>query len=352
MKALTTESFHRDLQALIGKSQGSMALEAVPNHQRGLAIQAHPSAVGNARVFRRSLNNRWRIASFSSLTAGHHMSEPWLEEPLDTDRDVAMGEIGLPEDQVSEQSIFGFPKGSRAGLFFHDVLEHWDFQIDRQSDRQTLITEKLKAYGFESHWRAVVDEMLKMLATVYLPNPWSSFQLQAVSNKQRINEMAFYFPLKPVTVTKVRQAFALSVESPATGGLFDAALKRLEFTPVEGFLKGFVDLIFEYQGRYYIADWKSNHLGNRLDAYAPERLEQVMINEDYFLQYHLYVVALDQYLRQKMLGYDYERHFGGVYYIFLRGIHPDKDHYGIYYTRPEAEMIDRLQRILIHEDIN
>ena len=108
-------------------------------------------------------------------------------------------------------------------------------------------------------------------------------------------------------------------------------------------MKGFIDLVFQRNGRFYIADWKSNFLGYHRNDYGHAELSKEMINRFYFLQYHIYTVALHKYLSLRMPRYRYENDFGGVYYLFLRGISVDmKDNCGVFFDRPDKKLIDRL----------
>ncbi|MBW2106465.1 MAG: hypothetical protein JRI26_10710, partial [Deltaproteobacteria bacterium] len=91
-------------------------------------------------------------------------------------------------------------------------------------------------------------------------------------------------------------------------------------------------------------------LGNRVEDYGLKSLLPVMENEFYILQYHIYTLALDQYLRMRLPGYCYEDHFGGVFYVFLRGVDPEKGiDYGIYRDLPAPELINELREALIEE---
>jgi exodeoxyribonuclease V beta subunit len=108
-------------------------------------------------------------------------------------------------------------------------------------------------------------------------------------------------------------------------------------------MKGFIDMVFEHDGRFYLADWKSNFLGNRKEQYHRDRLTEAMLEHHYLLQYHLYVMALHRYLLLRQPDYDYHCHFGGVYYLFLRGMEPAWGaDYGVYCDRPEKELVERL----------
>ena len=118
------------------------------------------------------------------------------------------------------------------------------------------------------------------------------------------------------------------------------------FVPVRGMLKGFIDLVFEFNGRFYLVDWKSNWLGGRIEDYGESALTAEIRRRHYYFQYQLYTVALDRYLRHRLPGYRYEQHFGGVYYLFLRGIDPTRPELGIYRDRPQEQFVRELNRLL------
>jgi exodeoxyribonuclease V beta subunit len=113
-------------------------------------------------------------------------------------------------------------------------------------------------------------------------------------------------------------------------------------------MKGYIDMVFYHQDRFWLVDWKSNYLGNRIEDYNKNVLNNVMCRDFYILQYHLYLIALHQYLRQRIPEFSYERHFGGVFYIFIRGVGPDKGtEFGIYKDVPDAALVDALLKELI-----
>ena len=110
---------------------------------------------------------------------------------------------------------------------------------------------------------------------------------------------------------------------------------------------GFIDLIFCHRERFYVVDWKSNHLGNSVGDYGRDRLERVMAEEYYFLQYHLYSLALHRYLRRMYPGYSYSKNFGGVFYLFIRGIGAESgSEYGLYHDLPPEELVTSLDRFI------
>jgi exodeoxyribonuclease V beta subunit len=129
---------------------------------------------------------------------------------------------------------------------------------------------------------------------------------------------------------------------------FPEQIGKLAFSPVRGFMKGFIDLVFQFKGRFYLIDWKSNYLGNRVEDYSRARMAAEMEERFYLLQSNLYVLTLHHYLKKRLSGYRYRDHFGGVFYIFLRGVSPNpEDEFGIYRDLPGEELIEALSRELI-----
>jgi len=119
--------------------------------------------------------------------------------------------------------------------------------------------------------------------------------------------------------------------------------------------KGFIDLTFEHQGRYYVADYKSNWLGVDDDAYTEHAMEAAILDNRYDLQYVLYLLALHRQLKARLADYDYDQHMGGALYLFVRGSRSASQ--GAWFTRPPRALIESLDllfqgRTLIQEDVS
>lgn len=164
--------------------------------------------------------------------------------------------------------------------------------------------------------------------------------LADISEKNRLVEMEFYLPM-----TEIRASGVM----PLLKG------RRLAFEPMRGQLKGFIDLIFRHEGRYYVADYKSNYLGDTIEDYHPEALQAAMEHHQYDLQYWIYSIAVDQYLSRRITNYDYETHFGGVYYFFLRGMSSNSndtlDNKGVFFTRPQKSQLDKWKAWLLGSSV-
>jgi exodeoxyribonuclease V beta subunit len=116
---------------------------------------------------------------------------------------------------------------------------------------------------------------------------------------------------------------------------------------VQGYVRGFIDLVFRCRERYYIIDWKSNYLGASPGDYTQDALRKAMHEHYYILQYHIYTVALHHYLALRDAAYDYDKNFGGSYYCFVRGIsRANGPICGIYRDRPSKDMVTALSNYL------
>ena len=174
-----------------------------------------------------------------------------------------------------------------------------------------------------------------------------TFALQQIATENRLNELEFHLPLHAVDAASLERAFSMGRQTPFENKL-DGLLAQLAFSLSGGYLKGFIDLVFRHDGRYFIVDWKSNLLGDSFEAYHPDRLADVMVTDYYFLQYHIYVLALDRYLRSCCPGYSYSKHFGGVFYLFIRGMGaPTGSSAGVFYDCPSRALVRNLERELL-----
>lgn len=279
----------------------------------------------------------FRVTSFSSIVAGSAQ-----DEARDMDG-LAGGRRNREEGP--EGGIFSFPAGSGPGTFMHAVFENIDFTRGRSHFLET--GEKLlTAHGYDPEWAQVFSEMVTRVLD--LPIGEERVSLRDIPLQDQLRELDFYLPLKSFDPAKLA-GFVRSL----TGELCNEIppkLERIRFSRSEGFLRGIMDLVFRYRGKYYLVDWKSNHLGDSLGDYRPEKLAEEMARHLYILQYHLYVLALDRHLALRLADYDYERDFGGVAYIFLRGVNPEiSPDCGLFQEKPPEERIRKLASLLLAE---
>lgn len=346
----TDDELMEALRAVADASEGAIDLALLPDESSGCLrppVRTEP-APPVCRKFSGHIDTSWKISSFSSLTAGRSPEEtdlPDRDDARDSEPGTQAPDMPAARDPIS---IAAFPKGAHAGIFFHSIFEHLDFTSGDPGHADALVREKLTQGGFDPIWTDAVCRMIRQVLSVPLLTGRSDFTLSVIPDSDRINEMEFYFPIRSVSARMLSRIFR-DKGNGLVPGEFPEQIGKLTFSPCRGFMKGFVDMIFGFDGRYYLVDWKSNVLGADISDYRQEHLAGAMARHAYILQYCLYSLALHQYLRNRVPGYRYESHFGGVFYVFIRGVDsrmgPDS---GIYHALPPAGLIEALGTSLMH----
>jgi exodeoxyribonuclease V beta subunit len=355
LKNLSDQEMLNDLEKLVSQSDGEIKISLLKDSpKKQLHINQVQEDILQYRQFTGHIDAEWKISSFSSLTAkklADLTTTPIASEIL-PDRDADMGtvlsQLNGTENEEEGFNIFSFPHGARPGTFLHDLLEHLDFSSTDQTKTAELIREKLVQYSYDTDWQPTISKLIDNLQKVHLHHGIPGLSLSEITCSKRLNELEFYFPVSRLSPGSFKNLFGNDYNMPTAGSDTMAwQYNRLSFAPLRGFMKGFIDMIFEFDDRFFLVDWKSNYLGNRIELYHQSKLTEAMQTGSYFLQYHIYCLALHNYLENRVPGYRYDKHFGGVFYIFLRGIDwqlgPD---FGIFYDKPDPTLVDKLCSLL------
>ena len=236
----------------------------------------------------------------------------------------------LPWAAENFTGIFTFPRGPVAGVCLHALLEQIDFSRPVAA-QQAIIEGCLDQAGIDRRWLPAVCQWVDAVLAVPLPGART---LRGLGQQDRINELSFLFPVNNLPYQRFNAALGLAGIKPL------AAVED-----IQGLMKGFIDLVFRHEGRYYLADFKSNYLGDSPERYTGEGMAASMEEHRYDLQAMIYVVALHRFLGTRLASYRYSEHFGGVYYLYLRGMHPDyPPGTGVYTMRPDEQAVRRIDR--------
>ncbi|HTH74283.1 MAG TPA: exodeoxyribonuclease V subunit beta [Trinickia sp.] len=332
----------------------------VPPRRAPLEREAATSRRFGARALRRTLTESWRIASFSSLAAAavRQSNETVDEEPRpDHDalaaaqQDAQAAESGrsssapeqpaafarTPAELLSANDILAFPRGAAAGECLHRMFELADFSDSSTwpaAIERALIERPVAA---DAQTAARLPAMMaRLIADVTTTRLAPGLTLAALDSSRRLTEWPFLFAAAALELRALRDLLTRH-------GYPDVALEGGMLT---GFVKGFIDMVVEHEGRFWIIDWKSNHLGSTPADYGAVSLEAAMAHHAYHLQALLYTVALHRYLKARQPRYDYETHIGGYAYLFVRGVRPawrdGTAPCGVHVRRPARELIDAL----------
>jgi exodeoxyribonuclease V beta subunit len=344
---LGTAGLSKRLNQLVQDSGEAIQVQTLAAEPAAATAFRDAQATGPAGLTARSFQGRirpsGRITSFTALAAQGLEAERPDHDSLRDDKAVPSptpAPVAAPA--LASRDIFGFPRGSQAGSCLHAVFERIDFTRATPEVLGPVVTQALTEFGFDPGWTPVVCDMVAEVLA--LPLDGRDLRLGRIGPGQRLVELEFTYPLASLKDRELRRLLRVWLGDQ---GPLAAAAGRVRFGEAQGFMKGFIDLVFEQDGVFYLADYKSNHLGPDLQDYAAERLTPAIAGEGYFLQYLFYTLALHRYLQSRLPDYDYDRHFGGCYYLFLRGMRADLGPgHGVFFDRPPRGVIDGLDTLI------
>jgi len=303
----------------------------------GSYVPSTTLSVPAARQVQRELVRDWWVYSYSQLAR-----EQRGDREANADQRGAEDELGTTALPETERSRF---VGARFGNVLHAALEHADFARwrDWEASEPPLseaakLDAALRAEGYASdtdlaEGRPLLTQLISRTLNVRLPE---GLRLCELEPSARRDELEFHLGLAPIAIAallKLLHAHGVVLERQAFG------LRRR----IEGLLTGRIDLVYRHHERYYLLDYKSNRLGD----YTPAALAEAVRDSEYDLQYVLYTLALHRWLRFRIgTDYDYERHFGGVRYLFCRGLDAARDDgTGVHALRPSRALIQSLDAL-------
>jgi len=292
-----------------------------------------------AETFRGEIDRNWRLSSFSALV--RNVSHGRLDRREQDELTDATG-----AEEGATEIRFTLPKGADAGNLLHDVLEHCDFS---EPDWSVVLPEPVMRFGrLDAKEEPALIGWLQECLDTELPaigdrrlSRQSGLMLSQLKWASTLKESSFYFPLEEVCLPTLMEILQQHRGS-------NAPINLPERHSISGMMHGYIDLIFEQEGRFFVADYKSTHLGNRLTDYNYAALKRNNEEHFYDLQYLIYSLALHRYLSTQKQDYDPERDFGGVYYLYLRGMKPGSDS-GVFHTAISPELLQQLDNLFSGE---
>jgi exodeoxyribonuclease V beta subunit len=355
------------LKALAKASRGRIAVRAVSGTVGGarweppateppvLAPRTLPPDPSPAQRFR-----TFALTSYTALTSGRSADTAAdLAEDVARDVDAAPSAVvtgPVPATALralSRRDFRAFPAGAREGTVLHRLFETSPF-VEPDAQRRARVARVLQWHHLaeqedDERVDAVTDMMTRVYATPFEIGAERVGLTDVLPGRAR-HEWQFTLPVanvqEPLTARAVAEAFRRAAD-PALRDYADA-VAALPMRRVFGFLQGFVDLVFEHEGRWWVVDWKSNRLPLDPTSYTREALHEVMVSHHYLLQAYLYQVAVHRFLRARVPDFDAARQLGGAAYAFLRGFAPDASTsgHGWYTIATDHAVLDALDALL------
>ena len=335
--------------------------------------------------FTGNIERNWWLSSFSALS--RNIRHAGVSNP---DRDIDAS--NLPQNNIvnADNICFRLVKGAHTGNLLHDILEHTDFaQPNWQESLEKpllnfgelsygkLSNEQLNNIAFSEGQLTVntdgafdeedlIDWLTQVISAPFITSTATHTVIGGVANEQpaslsdiavekTLRESEFYFPMEGEGTDALAKLLTdhrnSAKRSSSNSARFSVMLPN--YKKLSGMMHGFIDLIFEHQGKYYLCDYKSSHLGDSYQDYQFDALLDNVEKNYYDLQYLIYSLALHRYLKQTLVGYDVNQHFGGVYYLYLRGMTTDPEHLGagVYYRKISALEINQLDTLFSAKNV-
>lgn len=335
-KRFGDEAIRADLDALADSAregsagEAAIRVEPLPEVPVSRYLPATSQGVAVGRTLRefppgRKIVPRFGETSFTALSRDAVDIDPDVP-----DRDPAHPGIAASGAVPDPRSIHAFPAGAKPGIFFHELLEGVDFGATEEAVLAAT-RRLLPLHGLDVAWAGTVAKQVSSVLSLPLKGMGEPFTLSSVSRADRLSEVRFAFPVR-------KFGGGEGAPDPFEG---------VSYVREEGILKGAIDLVCRAGERFYLVDWKSNRLGPDAGHYSRERLGEEMSSERYLLQADIYAVALHLYLKKRLPEYVFDRHFGGTFYLFLRGIDPSGGTgSGVWFDRPDEGHVERISKAL------
>lgn len=310
-----------------------------------------------ARVFPARLDPRWWIASYSALQIEAekiHAEKDELptllaETPqwgiVSEETHESVSVIIKPKTGTPLQGLHDFPRGPGPGTFLHSLLEWcakqgFKYSVSNETRLRETVSLRCQQRDLESWATPLADWLLHFLNTP-LPLPGgSTFTLADLPPEHYQTELEFWYAVaSEVKTTELDRLITSTV-------LAGTERPRLAYSQLHGMLKGFIDLVIQHDGRFYVIDYKSNWLGQDDQCYDLAAMQNAILNKRYDLQYTLYLLAVHRLLKSRM-GNDYScaDHLGGAAYLFLRG--SQSTGAGVFCDAAKPELLSQLDELFV-----
>jgi len=371
----------QSLQQLVAKSPESIevkqvsfdAIDSDVYQQNNLDLTG--SLLLEVSQFHGKIERDWWLSSFSALS--RNLRHGGVSKP---DRDTELLATVDTRPMYNKLLLrFQLAKGAHTGNLLHDILEHSDFVHSHEttSNWHESIKWPLVKYGeltagfTEDDLVVWLDEIVAtpLISELMISEPIvltkeietgtscdDHFCLADIPMNQTLRESEFYFPMEEASISALAKLLTDHRKSALVdpNKIYDVNHVRLpSYQSLKGMMHGFIDLVFEKNGKYYVCDYKSSHLGDDYFDYNHHALRNHIEKNYYDLQYLIYSLALHRYLQQNVTNYNAEQHFGGIYYLYLRGMTHDKKYRGagVYFRKILLDELTALDCLFLGKNV-
>ena len=286
-------------------------------------LSLSPQKLHTPKEWQGNLKLNKKSYSFTSLKSSAKTKDSSVKIPEKFESNLDLQNLSFAE------RVALLPSNMNMGNLLHQALEFWQPQLVSKQDLTLFVKEKLLFLQFEKEWLETIVELCLLSSKYELKVENLNFRLNEMTEKNSIREMGFNLSLsKNELQKKVELAYKKNPENKVLQSSLEFLLNS-NLQEINSICNGFIDLIFVFKNKYYILDWKTNWLGNNAQDYNSTAIINVMQKYNYFLQYLLYYLALEKFLKsQKFIK---QASIGGVIYLFVRGLSDTNKSLGVYF---------------------
>jgi exodeoxyribonuclease V beta subunit len=344
------QDISQSLQTLANKAPKAISVQQVSfdDIETGVHSFRKNNAIPHLEVsqFKGKIERDWWLSSFSALSrnlrhAGVSLPDRDSEQLFNTD-------VNAQNDEALLR--FQLTKGAHSGNLLHDILETSNFKSTTEVDNNFLDSIKWPLVKYGELPSGFNDDNLVAWLNEIVTTPLSfnedCFCLCDIEIRNTLREIEFYYPMENACVSSLEKLLT-DHRNIDRDMKYPAIVQLPNYKYLKGMMHGFIDLVFERGGKYYVCDYKSSHLGDDYSHYNKTSLRNNIEKNYYDLQYLKYRLALHRYLKQNLIDYNPEQHFGGIYYLYLRGMSNNKLHTGtgIYFRKISTFELTQLDAV-------
>jgi len=325
---LDEDGMREDVAAFVTAASGAVGSRSAHEEPAVPRQYEAPRNALCAREQTRGFNHAARIASFTSLT-GHDEKTPGPR--------AAAPMLDPPPMLFAE-----LPGGVRTGLLLHSVLEHAEFDALGAEATTLLVERQLRAFGFDPALAPAVQRDLESVGASPFTREPGAPRLIDLSRDVQLRELEFTLHVKRPKLSGLAELLKQH-GAPIAAPNYYERLAEVSSQTLQRFLRGYIDLMFQWEGRWYVADYKSN----TLPVYDAAAINEAVQREHYLLQAQLYTAAAHRYLKQRVPAYDPETQWGGALFLFVRGMRGARDAgSGVFFDRQPAVLLNAVDHWL------
>ncbi|WP_343183946.1 exodeoxyribonuclease V subunit beta [Buchnera aphidicola (Ceratovacuna keduensis)] len=218
-------------------------------------------------------------------------------------------------------NTYTFPRGKIFGKILHKILKKF---INKNDTKIYWIKNEIKKYNLNYKWAEIIYFWMKNIINTSISK--NGIKLSKIKKNNFVQDMKFNIYIKKKSDIKIFNKL-----------IYIKKNKKKKYKICKKIFVGIIDIVFLWKNKYYFIDFKSNYLGNKKKNYSKKKIKKYILKNKYDIQYKMYLLGINTYLKKNIKKYKFKKHFGGIFYLFLRSFEKITKckKYGIFFIFPK-----------------